>query len=179
MTKFWMQQLDSRNARTSESSNFLPLTFCDICLFVVEVSNNEILAFVTSNSFFFIFDNTLTSGFIQAVRKKTTGSHLTLRGKISAPVRVTDLVEMSKDAASLVVCTQKNFFGWGVLWVFCEWRHKWRTSRPPWPTLLGPGHQPLGGSISLKFLLETRQHLSLLILWMTCWDFRCKSYDVS
>ena len=40
--------------------------------------------------------------------------------------------------------------------VFCESRHKWRTFRPPWPTLLGPGRQPLGGSISLKFLLETR-----------------------
>jgi len=30
------------------------------------------------------------------------------------------------------------------------------TFRPPWLTLPGPGHQPLGGSISLKFLLETR-----------------------
>ena len=28
--------------------------------------------------------------------------------------------------------------------------------RPPWPTLPGPVCQPLGGSISLKFLLETR-----------------------
>jgi len=28
--------------------------------------------------------------------------------------------------------------------------------RPPWPTLPGPGRQPLGGSILLKFLLETR-----------------------
>ena len=28
--------------------------------------------------------------------------------------------------------------------------------RPPWPTLPGPGRQPLGGSISLKFLLATR-----------------------
>ena len=28
--------------------------------------------------------------------------------------------------------------------------------RPPWPTLPGPGCQPLDGSISLKFLLETR-----------------------
>jgi len=30
------------------------------------------------------------------------------------------------------------------------------TFRPPWPTLPGPGCQPLGGSISLNFLLETR-----------------------
>jgi len=40
--------------------------------------------------------------------------------------------------------------------VFCEWHHKWRTFSPLWPTLPGPGHQPLDGSISLKFLLETR-----------------------
>ena len=38
---------------------------------------------------------------------------------------------------------------------FCEWRHKW-TFRTPWPTSPGPGGQPLGVSISLKFLLETR-----------------------
>ena len=56
---------------------------------------------------------------IQAFRKKTAGSHLALRGNISAPVRVTDLVEVSKDAACLVVCTRKNFFGWGVR-VFCK-----------------------------------------------------------
>jgi len=31
------------------------------------------------------------------------------------------------------------------------------TFRLPWPTLPGPGSQLLGGSISLKFLLETRQ----------------------
>jgi len=48
----------------------------------------------------------------------------------------------------------KKFFAWGVR-VFCEWRLKSRTFRPPWPTLPGPGCQPLGGSISLKFLLET------------------------
>jgi len=42
----------------------------------------------------------------------------------------------------------KNFFACGV--------RKWRTFRPPWPTLPGPGRQPLGGSISLKFILETR-----------------------
>jgi len=49
----------------------------------------------------------------------------------------------------------KKFFAWGVR-VFCEWCHKWRTFRPPWPTLPGLGHQLLGGSISLNFLLETR-----------------------
>jgi len=45
---------------------------------------------------------------------------------------------------------KKKFFAWGM-WFFCEWRHKWRTFRPPWPTLPGPRRQPLDGSISLKF----------------------------
>jgi len=77
-----------------------------------------------------------------------------LRRNISAPVRVTDLVEVSKDVASLVVWTRKKIFCLGdavSLWG-C---HKWRTFRLPWPTLPGPGRQLLGGSISLKFLLET------------------------
>jgi len=42
-----------------------------------------------------------------------------LRGNISA-VWVTDLVEVSKDAASLLVCTRKKIFclgGAGFLWV--------------------------------------------------------------
>ena len=80
---------------------------------------------------------------------------MALHGNTSALVWVTDLVEVSKDAASLLVCTRKNVFPWGVQ-VFCERRHKRRAFRPPWPTLSGPGRQPLGGSISLKFLLETR-----------------------
>ena len=60
------------------------------------------------------FFNTLTSGLIQAVRKKTAGSHWAFHGNISAPVRATDLVEVSKDAASLVVCTRKKIFWLGV-----------------------------------------------------------------
>jgi len=59
------------------------------------------------------------SGLIQAVRKKTAGLHVALCGNISTPVWVTDLVKVSKDAASLVVCTRKKFFGWGMR-IFCE-----------------------------------------------------------
>jgi len=45
--------------------------------------------------------------------------------------------------------------------------------------LPGPGRQPLGGSILLKFLLETRlQSESFDTLVMTCWGFRFKNYDV-
>jgi len=38
--------------------------------------------------------------------------HVALHGNISAPVWVTDLVEASKDAASLLVCTRKKIFVW-------------------------------------------------------------------
>ena len=62
---------------------------------------------------------------------------------------------IKKRGQSGTLHSKKKIFAWGVR-VGCEWRHKWRTFRPPWPTLPGPGCQPLGGSISLKFLLETR-----------------------
>jgi len=45
---------------------------------------------------------------------------MALRKNFSGPVRVTDLVEVSKDAASLLVCTRKKIFWLGVadfLWV--------------------------------------------------------------
>jgi len=73
---------------------------------------------------------------------------------LSGPICSTDPVKVSKDTATLLVYTRKKIFL--LVSVFCEWRHKWRTFRPPRPTLPGPGHQPLGGSISLKFLLETK-----------------------
>jgi len=67
---------------------------------------------------------------------------MALRGNFSSPVCSTDPVKVSKDAASLLVCTLKYFFAWGVRF-FYEWRHKCRTFRPPWPTLPGPRRQPL------------------------------------
>jgi len=48
--------------------------------------------------------------------------HMALRGNFSVPVRVVDLVEASKDAVSLLVCTRKKFCGWGMR-IFCESRH--------------------------------------------------------
>jgi len=73
--------------------------------------------------------------------------------------------------------SRKNFLLGGCR--FCEWGHKWRTFRIPWPTLPGPGHQPLGGSIMLKFYWKLGYNPSLLILWMTCWGFSFKSYDLN
>jgi len=86
--------------------------------------------------------------------------------------------KVSKDAASLLVCTRKKIFAWGVQ-VFCEWHHKWRTFRPPWPTLPGSGHQLSGGSISLKFLLETRLQFESFDTLDDLLGFRVKSCDVS
>jgi len=45
---------------------------------------------------------------------------MALHGNLSGPVCSTDLVKVSNDAASLLVCTQKNFFSLGLR-VFCEW----------------------------------------------------------
>ena len=44
---------------------------------------------------------------------------MALCGNISAPVQVTDLVEVSKNVANLVVCTRKKTFWLGSA-SFCE-----------------------------------------------------------
>jgi len=38
---------------------------------------------------------------------------MALRGNFSGPVCYTDLLKVTKDAASLLVCTRKKFFAWG------------------------------------------------------------------
>jgi len=43
--------------------------------------------------------------------------HVALRGNFSGPVCSTDPAKVSKDAASLLVCTQKNFL-LGGCWFF-------------------------------------------------------------
>ena len=85
----------------------------------------------------------------------TTGSHMALHAHNSGAESGRELFKGSKDTACLLACTQKKFFAWG-LQIFCEWRHKLRTFRPPWPTSPGPGCKPLDSRISLKFLLQTR-----------------------
>jgi len=50
---------------------------------------------------------------------------------------------------------------------------------PTWPTLPDPRHQPLGGSISLKFLLETRLQSESFDTFDDLLGFGFKSYDVS
>ena len=101
------------------------------------------------------FLNTLMSGRNRGFSRK---KHQNARGFAPEFLRSGQLNRPGKrlkDAASLLVCTRKKIFAWR-LQIFCEWHHKWKTFRPPWPTLPGPGCQSLDGSILLKFLLETR-----------------------
>jgi len=51
--------------------------------------------------------------------KNNTETHVALRGNFSGLVSATGPVKGSKDAASLLVCTRKNFFAWGCRFV-CE-----------------------------------------------------------
>ena len=122
--------------------------------------------------------NTLASAWFWQFSQKNSTFRLPYQRPNSSADCARELFNGSNGSASLVDCTRKKFFVWGLR-VFCEWRHKWRTFRPPWPTLPGPGRQPLGGSIFLKFLLETMLQSESLILWMTCWGFGFKSYEVS
>jgi len=66
-----------------------------------------------------------------------------------------ELFKGSNGSASLVDCTWKKFFGWGVQ-IFCDWRHKWSSFGVILAHVAWPRAQPLGQSDSLKFSLETR-----------------------
>jgi len=55
---------------------------------------------------------------------------------------------------------KKKFFRF---WVFHGLYHKWDRFRPFWLRLSGPGLQAQEGSVSLKFLVETRLKYESLI----------------
>ena len=99
--------------------------------------------------------NSLASGCFQGFSEKKTPKRMWLCAGIS-PVCSTDPVKVSKDGDSLLVCTRKKIFCLRGCGFFVSDVISGRTFRPPWPTLPDTGCQPLSGSISLKFLLETR-----------------------
>ena len=99
--------------------------------------------------------NTLRAGLIQAFRNNSWFARGFAREFLHSCMLYRPGRSIKKRDQSSRLDSKKNFLHGGV-GVVCEWRHKWRTFRPPWPTLPGPGRQPLGGSISLKFLLQTR-----------------------
>jgi len=87
--------------------------------------------------------NSSASGWFQGISKKKRLNACGFVREFSGPVCSTDPVKVSKHTASLLVCTRKKIFCLRVR-VFCEWCLKWKTYRPPWPTLPGPRRQPLG-----------------------------------
>ena len=66
-----------------------------------------------------------------------------------------ELFKSSNGSASLVDCTLKKFFGWGMR-IFCDWRHQWSSFGVILAQVAWPWAQLLGQSVSLKFSLETR-----------------------
>ena len=66
-----------------------------------------------------------------------------------------ELFKGSNGSASLVDCTRKKYFGWGVR-IFCDWRHKWSSFGVILAHVAWPRAQPIGQSVSLKFSLGTR-----------------------
>jgi len=98
------------------------------------------LAFPTTTRF-----HTFHSG---RLRLKCSSLHVYLHGNISADNCVRELFKPSKDSTSLCICNEKK-----MVLGFFEWRRKWSCFRP---TSSGPRPKPLDGSISFKFLLETK-----------------------
>jgi len=96
--------------------------------------------------------NTLVSRFLRKKHRNACGSarEFLRSGKRYRPDQ--KLIRRRKSCS----LHSKNNFLLGGLRIFCEWRHKWRTFRPPWPTSPGPRLKPLDGGILLKFLLKTR-----------------------
>ena len=76
-------------------------------------------------------------------REKNTETHMALPRNFSSQ-------KLKRRGKSFSLHSKKIF--WLGVEYFCEWHHKWKTFRPPWPTSPGPGLKTLDGSILLKFL---------------------------
>ena len=92
---------------------------------------------------------------IPGFRPKTSSFRLPYQHHSSSADCARELFKPSKDSASLLVCTRKNFLV-GDCRFFCEWRHMWSSVWAILAHVTWPRAQPLGQSISLKFSLETR-----------------------
>jgi len=93
--------------------------------------------------------------FVPRFQPKTSSLRLPYQHHSSSADYARELFKSLNGLASLLVCTRKKNFGWGVR-IFCEWRHKWSNFWAILAHVTWPRAQLLGQSISLKFLLETR-----------------------
>jgi len=87
-----------------------------------------------------------------SLRLKSSSLHVSLCRNISGGNCTESYPSPNRFGKSSRLQWKKLFW----FWVFCEWCHKWSCFRPFWSTSSGPRPKPPDGSISLKFLLETR-----------------------
>jgi len=71
-------------------------------------------------------------------RPKTSSCQLPHQRHSSSTDCTRELFKGSNGSDSLLDCTQKNFFGWGLR-MSCEWCHKWSSFQPFWLMLSGLG----------------------------------------
>jgi len=103
---------------------------------------------------------------------KTSSFRLPYQRHSSSTDCARELFNGSNGSATLLVCTRKKIFWLGVV-DFCEWHHKWSSFWVILAHVTWPRAQPLGQSISLKFLLETRlesESFELLINFLAFLD---------
>jgi len=93
--------------------------------------------------------------FVLWFQPKTSSCQLPYQRPSSFADCTRELFKGSHKSDSLLDCTKKNFFDWG-LWIFCEWCHRWSSFWAILGHAAWPRAQPLGQSISLKLSLETR-----------------------
>jgi len=83
---------------------------------------------------------------------KTSSFQLPYQCHSSSTDCTRELFKPSNDSASLLICTWKKFFVWGLC-NFWEWCHKWSSF---FARVTCARAQLLGQNISLKFSLETK-----------------------
>ena len=93
--------------------------------------------------------------FVLQFRPKNSSFRLLYQRPSSSADCAGELFNGSNGSASLVDCTRKKIFGWGVQ-IFCDWRHTWSSFGVILAHVAWSRAQPLGQSVSLKFSLETR-----------------------
>jgi len=108
---------------------------------------------------------------------KTSSCKLPYQRPSSSADCARELFKGSNELDSLLVCTRKKLFIWGLR-IYCEWRHKQSSFWAILAHVSLPRAQPLGQNISLKFSLEINSSPSLLSFWSTFYRFWFKSYDV-
>jgi len=93
--------------------------------------------------------------FVPRFQSKNSSFRLPYQCHSSSADGTRELFNGSNRSASLLDCTWKKIFGWGLR-IFCEWRHKLSSFGVILVHVSWPRAQLLGQSISLKFSLETR-----------------------